>query len=453
MNRWQSVLTVLIASLLVSGPAAGQTQAASASTVIEGATVIDGVSDSPIDDAVIVLEGERIQSVGKRGSVAAPNSAAKINAAGKTIVPGMIGLHGHVGRSEGVEMSEENFNRARIQRDANQYLYYGITHLLSLGHDREAIFGFLAEQRAGKTTGARLYTVGLGFAAKGGFPTNPYIYRPSTPAEARAMAQQALAKHPRFLKLWVDNRRGTAPKLTPELYAPILEEARKQGVKVVAHIYALDDAKELMRRGVVALVHSVQDREVDDEFLRLAKQNGVLQLTTLGGIRRNLDYAEGAPFLNEPGLRVLFPAKLLETLAGNQYREKMAKDSDLALIRSQYEMAAKNAKKVAEAGITIAIGTDSGLATAFPGFWEHREMELLVHAGLTPMQAIRAATLNGARFLGVDRDYGSLAPGKVADLVVLNANPLSDITNSRKIDSVWLNGKPVDRAALAAGRD
>ena len=113
--------------------------------------------------------------------------------------------------------------------------------------------------------------------------------------------------------------------------------------------------------------------------------------------------------------------------------------------------AAKNARKIADAGIPIAVGTDSGLVGSFPGLWEHREMELLVEAGLTPMQALQAGTITGARFLGVDRDYGSLEPGKVADFVVLRANPLEDIRNTRQIESIWMNGKQIDRSALTSG--
>lgn len=420
--------------------------------VLEGARVIDGVSSAPMEDAVLLLEGERIRSVGRRGSVPIPNGATKINAAGKTIIPGLISLHGHVGRTEGMEADEELFNRARIQRDANQYLYYGFTHVLSLGHDREAIYGFLADQRAGKTTGARLYTAGLGFGAKGGWPANPYVHRPTTPAEARAMARQELAHHPSFLKMWVDDRLGQSPPFPPEITGPILEEARQQGVRVTAHVYYLADAKELIRRGVAALAHSVQDQEVDEEFLRLAKQNGVVQMATLSGIRKNLDYLENASFLNDPGLPRLFPAKMLETLRSPAYRDSVAKNSNLDLIRRQSEMAARNTKKIAAAGIPIAVGTDSGLVGSFPGLWEHREMALLVQAGLTPQQALQAATIVGAKFLGVDRDYGSLAPGKVADFLVLNANPLADITSTRKIEAVWMNGKRVDRAALPSAK-
>ena len=451
MKHWQYGVAVVTLSLLLLAHCSAQPRAASGVTVLEGATVIDGVSSAPIEDAVLVIEGERIRSLGRRGSVEVPNDATRINAAGKTILPGLISLHGHVGRTEGIEANEEYFNRARIQRDANAYLYYGLTHVLSLGHDREAIFAFLADQRAGKTTGARLYTAGLGFGAKNGWPRNPYVHRPTNPAEARAMARQELANRPGFLKLWVDDRLGQSPPFPPEVYGPILEEARQQGVRATAHVYYLTDAKELMRRGVAALAHSVQDQEVDQEFLALAKQNGVVQILTLTGIRKNVDYVENPDFLSDAALRVLFPAPVLAVFASKGYRDSLAKDFDLNLIRRQSEVAAKNAKKIADAGLSVAVGTDSGLVGSFPGLWEHREMELLVEAGLTPLQALQAATVNGARFLGIDRDYGSLEPGKVADFLVLSANPLSDMTRTRQIEAVWMNGKQVDRSALASG--
>lgn len=450
MKHWQSGIAVVVLSFLVA-QCSPPPRPASGVIVLEGATVIDGVSSAPIEDAALVIEGERIRSVGARGSLSVPDGATRINAAGKTILPGLISLHGHVGRTEGIEANEEYFNRERIQRDANQYLYYGLTHVLSLGHDREAIFEFLADQRAGKTTGARLHTAGLGFGAKNGWPRNPYVHRPTSAEEARAMARQELANRPPFLKLWVDDRLGQSPPFPPEIYGPILEEARQQGVRVTAHVYYLRDAKELMRRGVAALAHSVQDQEVDQEFLELARQNGVVQILTLAGIRKTVDYVENPEFLADSSLRLLFPAAVLETFASKGYRDALAKDFDLNLIRRQSEVAAKNSKKIADAGIPIAVGTDSGLVGSFPGLWEHRELELLVKAGLTPMQAFQAATLAGARFLGVDRDYGSLAPGKVADFLVLNANPLSDMTRTRQIEAVWMNGKQVDRSALASG--
>ena len=190
-------------------------------------------------------------------------------------------------------------------------------------------------------------------------------------------------------------------------------------------------------------------KEVDEEFLALAKETGVTQVTTLIGHYGNLTFPQDTSYLDHPGVPLMIPADALETLRSEEYQNEMAAGPGMERSRGFYETALKNAAAVAAAGIPIAVGTDSSGASRVQGLWEHREMEHLVKAGLTPMQAIQAATVNGARMLGVEDKYGTLQPGKVADLIVLDANPLSDITNSRKIDAVWMNGQPVDRAALA----
>ena len=187
---------------------------------------------------------------------------------------------------------------------------------------------------------------------------------------------------------------------------------------------------------------------MDEEFLALAKVNGVTQVATLVGHYGNLTYPQDTSFLDDPGVPLMVPADALETLRSKEYQNQQAQSPTRERSRRQYETALKNTAAIAAAGIPIAIGTDSSGASRVQGLWEHREMEHLVKAGLTPMQAIQAATANGAKLLGVDDKYGTLEPGKVADFVVLNANPLSDITNSLQIDAVWMDGKPVNRAAL-----
>jgi len=448
---WHLPMLPALFLMLVACQSSRQESPASEITVIEGATIIDGVADTPIEDAILVIEGETIRSLARRGTFQPPANARTVNATGKTIMPGMINLHGHVGRTEGMDSLTENFTLERVQRDANVYLYYGVTHVLSLGHDLESIADFLAAQQAGRTSGARVYTAGLGFGAKGGWPNNPYVHRPTTPEEAHALARKELGKHPQVIKIWVDDREGQAPKLPPEIYGPIIEEARKAGVHVAVHAYNLEEVKDLIRRGVTFLAHSILDKEVDEEFLTLAKEKGVLVVPTLSAHDVNLAYADGAPFLDDPGLALLFPASVLEILGSQEYQGTLARDPQMDTWHRYYATAVRNTVKIAAAGIPIALGTDSGLVRRFPGLWEHREMELLVQAGLTPMQAIQAATINGAKFLGLDHDYGTLSPGKVADFLVLDADPLSDITNSRKIDSVWMNGKAVDRAAFTSG--
>ena len=451
MKKWHSIIVLSVVFFLASCQPAQQTDPAPEITVIEGATVIDGVSDTPIEDAVIVIAGDTIQSIGSRGSVEPPPGARTIDATGKTILPGIFNLHGHVAMSEGFDRRMDNYTRERVQRDANSYLYYGVTHSVSLGLDQEPMMGFQADQRAGLAGGARLYSAGLGFAAMDGWEPAGVeeINRPTTPEEARAMVQQELAKGSDVLKIWVDDRLGELPKITPELYGAIIDEAHRNNLKVLAHMFYLEDAKELMRRGLDALAHSVRDKEVDEEFLALAKETGVTQVTTLIGHYGNLTFSQDTSYLDDPGVPLMIPADALETLRSEEYQNEMAAGPGMERSRGFYETALKNAAAVAAAGIPIAVGTDSSGASRVQGLWEHREMEHMVKAGLTPMQAIQAATVNGARMLGVEDKYGTLQPGKVADLIVLDANPLSDITNSRKIDAVWMNGQPVDRAALA----
>ena len=450
MNR-KAYLTLLASLFLVAcQPTTTPESQDSTIVVIEGATVIDGMSSTPIENAVIVIEGDTIRAIGSSGSVEVPPNAQTVDATGKTIIPGIFNLHAHLARSEGMESGDQFYNRERIQRDANRYLYYGITHMVSLGIDQEPMIGFLADQRAGRTGGARLYSAGYGFSAKDGWiPNNPNLNRPTTPEEARQLVQElAQKRQPDVIKIWVDDRRGELPKLTPELYGAIIEEAHNQGIKVMAHMYYLEDTKELIRRGVDGLAHSVRDQEVDDEFLRLAKENGVTQVATLAGHSSRIAYADGPDFLDDPALPVLFPALVLETVSGQEYQANLANSPNLERAREVYATAAKNLARVAAAGIPIAVGTDSGWPGQFQGLWEHREMELMVKAGLTPMQAIQAATINGARFLGLEDQYGTLEPGKIADLIVLSADPLKDIRNSRKIDEVWMNGERVNRAEL-----
>ena len=441
--------------LLVISAACQRSDTPSSFTVIEGATVIDGVSSEPIPDAVILIEGTMVRSVGPREEVSIPGNAQRINAAGKTIIPGIFCMHEHIAMAEGMERKAEFYNRERIQRDANAYLYYGVMHAVSLGIDLEPMQGFLADQRAGRAGGARMYSAGLGFATPDGWQPAGYndINRPRTANEAREMVQREVeTKKPDLIKIWVDDQNGTLPKIPPALYGAIIEEAHVHNLPVFAHLRYLDDAKELIRRGVDVLAHQVRDKEVDEEFLELAKARGIAVLPLLAGAQADIAYAEGASFLSDPGLPVLFPASVLQTLGSKEYQEGIARSRTFANSQKDYEIASRNTAKIAAAGIPIAVGSDSGSPGRFPGLWEHREMELLVKAGLTPMQAIQAATINGARILKLDGQYGSLAPHRAADFIILNGDPLTDITNSRKIDSVWMNGKQVDRNALAPPR-
>jgi len=448
-------------------------------TVIEGMTLIDGVSDAAIQDAVMVIDNGTVRSVGKRGSVPIPAGAQRINAAGKTIMPGIIALHAHIGRNRAdlyptlidkqvmawgpgaVPQSRES-----IQRAANAYLYYGVTHNISLGYDQQPMIDFMLEQRAGRVGGAEIYSAGTGYAVKEYRPEDPDLHRPTTPEEARAMVRMEAEKNLgpiSFTKLWVDDSRAL-PKLTPDVYGAIIDESHKYRKKAVVHTFSLEDGKELMRRGIDAITHTVQ-QPVDDEYLRLARQHNVTMIFDILRANTSIDY------LDDPRLPLLFPPSVLQAVREHERQERAADNSNLentrkiiaaareAGITGQIyattnldeinELSLRQAAKMAAAGITFAIGSDSGEPQNVSGQSEHREMETLVKGGIPPMQVLKAATANGAKFLGLERTHGTLTPGKVANFLVLNANPLVNIRNSRNIDAVWVNGRPVDRTALA----
>jgi imidazolonepropionase-like amidohydrolase len=423
-----------------------------ATTIVEGARIIDAVSSAPIDDAVIEIQDGAIRHIGKRGSFAIPSGATRVSLAGKTIIPGLFNVHVHIGKSASDEYSSGT-GVSQVQRVANRHLYYGVTHIMSLGLDGPEMDAFQAEQRAGRTTGAHVSFAGYGFSAKSGWTPKQLqggdLHRPTTTEDARAMVRQEIARTVDVIKIWEDDSHGELPKFSPELYGAIIDEAHKNGRKVFTHMFMLEDAKELMRRGLDVLAHSVRDKEVDDEYLRLAKEKHVTQITGLVGHGAEFVYTERPAFLDDPGLPRLYAKSLLTMVGSAEYEKKIADNPALAVVRREFAIAQKNVSKVAAAGIPIAIGTDAGAPGNFHGLWDHREMELLVKAGLTPLQALQAATINGARVLGMDQRFGSLQAGKAADFVVLSADPLADITNTRKIDAVWVGGRPVDRAALA----
>jgi imidazolonepropionase-like amidohydrolase len=339
-----------------------------------------------------------------------------------------------------------------VERNADRYLFYGFTHVMSLGLDGPAMDAYLANQKAGRTTGARVLFAGFGFSQKGGWQAqNPNLHRPDTPDEARVMVRQEIARNVDGIKFWFDDDHGKLPKLPADVYSAIVDEAHKNGRKVFCHEFRLDDSKELLRHGLDVLAHSIRDREVDDEFLQLARQRDVTYIPTLVGHASVYTFAERPAFLDDPGLPMLYSGALLSTLSSKENQEKVAADPRVPVVKQEVTIAEKNVAKVAAAGVNIAIGTDAGPGTVLFGLADHVEMESLVRAGMTPMQVIKAATINGARVLGLDKNYGTLQVGKAADFVVLTADPLANIANTRKIDSVWVGGKPVDRTALAKG--
>jgi imidazolonepropionase-like amidohydrolase len=379
-------------------------------TVFEGARVIVGDGTAPIENAVFVVEGSRFGAVGRAGQVKVPAGATRVNLAGKTVMPALIDTHTHMNAATRDALVDHLKNKAR----------FGTAVVMSLGTDP----GDVAFQVRGETVpgGAKLLTAGRGITSpEPGRTDVPYWI--TTPAEARKAVQELAAKKVDFVKIWVDDRDGKYKKLTPELYTAVIDEAHKNGLRVTAHIFSLDDAKGLLKAGLDAFAHSVRDRDIDDEFVALMKARPNVVLVP-----------------NLPDRGVATDMSWLQGSISNEELQKLQKGAtDRPQAQAAFGIQARNLAKLNTAGVKIALGTDGGVV------WSpHVEMEDMVAAGMTPQQVIVASTRNAAEFLRL-KDHGTVATGKVADFLVLDANPLDDIKNTRKISAVYLRGAAVPK--------
>jgi imidazolonepropionase-like amidohydrolase len=413
--------------------------------VLRGALLIDGTGRSPIENSVLVIQGANIVATGKAGAVSIPKDAELRDMSGKTIMPTLVNLHGHLGlTTNGVDSVGGNYTEENVRRQLKKYLSYGVATIASFGEDKDVIFELRDAQHAGKLEGARLFTAGRGFAEANSRPNPEDVrYHPKTPDEARADVREVAAHHPDYLKMWVDDNHGRNPKMQPEIYQAIIDEAHREHVRVFAHEFYLADAKGLLAAGIDGFAHSVRDQPVDNEFIQAMKARDVFLVPTLVREEVMFIYAQGGKWLNDPFFQAGVDPGVLTTLESPAFTDKTRRDPDLGKYEPGLEMAKKNLKTLYDAGVKIAFGTDSGIPSRFSGYFEHRELQLMVEAGLTPMQAIVAATRTNAGILKQERDFGTLERGRQADFLVLDASPLQDIRNTEKLSAVWQAGKTV----------
>ena len=437
------MLTVCLACPRAAAQAPTQTK--DRPVVLKGARLIDGTGRPPIENSVLVIEGSQIVAAGKAGAVSIPKDAAVQDVTGKTIMPALINLHGHLGLSNnGADSAAGHYTEENVAKQLNKYLSYGVATVASFGQDEDLVFSIRADQRAGKIGGSRLFTAGRGFLEYTG-KSNPtdHRYRPQNLEEARADVRELAAHHPDYLKMWVDDGLGHGTKIKPEIYRAIIDEAHKQHIRVFAHEYYLADAKALLAAGLDGFAHSIRDQAVDNELIMAMKSRGVFLIPTLVRDETLFAYADNVKWIDDPFFQSGLEPGALTIIRSPQTVGKFRQDPDIAKYRAGLEMAKKNLKALSDAGVKIAFGTDSGIPTRFPGYLEHRELQLMVEAGLTPMQAIVAATGTNAEILGGTKQFGTLQAGRAAEFILLDANPLDDIRNTEKLSAVWQAGKPV----------
>src|SRR5579862_639968 len=445
------VISVIVLSVVIASPSASG-QVKPKQIALKGARLIDGRGGPAIEHSILIIEGDHIVAAGSEATVSIPTGADVRDVSGKTIMPALINLHGHLGLSaNGADSVAGHYTQENVVKQLNKYLSYGVATVASFGQDEVEIYKIRDAQRAGTLGGARFYTAGLGFLEYTG-KSNPadHRYRPQTPEEARADVRELAAHHPDYMKMWVDDGLGHGVKIKPEIYQAIIDEAHKQHIRVFAHEFYLGDAKALLAAGIDGFAHSIRDQSVDQDLIQAMKARGVFLIPTLVRDEVLFAYADNLKWLDDPFFQRGYAPEAVALVRSPANVEKGRKDPDIAKYREGLEMAKKNLKTLSEAGVKIAFGTDSGIPTRFPGYFEHRELQLMVEAGLTPMQAIVAATGTNAEILGGAKEFGTLQAGRKADFLVLDANPLADIHNTEKLAAVWQSGKIVPSVSAKA---
>jgi imidazolonepropionase-like amidohydrolase len=397
-----------LALLIAAAPLAAQTKA------FTGATLIDGTDRAPVRNATIVVRDGKVVSAG--AGVAVPAGAERIALDGKFVMPGLVNAHGHV---NGLP-------------DLNTYAAYGVTSVFSLGGEPDAVVAARGAQASPTLNRSRVWVAGP-------------VLGPRNVDEAKAQVSGVAAMKADIVKIRVDDNLRTTAKMTPEVYKAVISEAHRLGMRVAVHLYYLADAKDIIASGGDLVAHSIRDAEVDDELIGALKKAGVCVSPTLMREVSTFVYESTPEWFSDP----LFTAHANpEWVAQGKdpARQQGVKNSASAKVyKAALPVAQKNMKKLLDAGVPIAMGTDTGPAGRFQGYFELMELELMAQAGLTPKQVLAAATREAARCMKIDGQVGTLEAGKWADFVALDANPLDNVSNARKISSVWIAGNRVAR--------
>jgi imidazolonepropionase-like amidohydrolase len=394
--------------------------AASAQTSIRaftGFTLIDGRDGRPTANATMVVRDGRIVAAGAASRVAIPAGAERIALDGQFVIPGLINAHGHVNDAE---------------RDLRVYAAYGVTTVFSLGGEQAPVFAARAAQSTPSLARTRVYVSGP-------------VLSPRSPDEARAQVAELAAQRVDFVKIRVDDNLGTSQKMAPEVYRAVIDEAHRRGLRVAVHLFYLADARDVLDAGADFIAHSVRDTDVDAGVITALKAGGVCLSPTLMREVSTFIYESTPDFFADPFFLAHANPQWVASLQEPARQEAVRASASAQRYKAALEVASRNVKKLHDAGVPIAMGTDTGPTGRFQGYFELLELERMVKAGLTPAEALASATRDAARCMKVDRDLGTLEAGKWADFVVLDADPLADIRNVRTISSVWIAGNRVAR--------
>lgn len=424
------LLAAFLSSLLLFSCSERTTDSGKDSIALVGADIIDGKGGEPIRGGVLLIRHGRIVSVGSVNQIRIPADADIVNVSSKTIIPGIINTHGHVGDVKGIEPG--HYSPGNILDQLALYARYGVTTVVSLGGDRPDAEPIRAVVDTSAAPGhARLYVAGT-------------VITGETPGEAIAMVDNNFDMGVDLMKIRVDDNLGSTAKMPEVVYKAVIKRSHELDLPLAAHLYYLDDAKSLIRSGADFIAHSVRDQQVDAALIHLLKERNVCYCPTLTRELSTFVYEEVPDFFNDPFFLREVDTSILRKLKDTQYQLQVKSSRSAQTYKRSLETALENLKILSDSGVTLAFGTDSGVAGRFQGYFEHLEMKMMSDAGLTPMEILLSATGNAARCLNL-KDVGTLEANKYADFIVLDDDPLADISNTRSISAVWIGGREIQR--------
>ena len=418
-----SLLTLSGLLLILSAPLSAN----EGSLAFVGARIIDGTANAPIEDGVLVITDGRIRSVGPRDAVTIPEDAQQIDVSGKTIMPGLINAHGHVGGTLGLGGGQ--YNTGNLLRQLGLYARYGITTVNSLGGDEEQGFALRNSQFDSDLDRARIFVAGS-------------VVVGDSEQAIRDEVNRNADMGANFIKVRVDDNLGATQKMPRNLFDALVDQAHIRRLPVAVHLFYLEDAKYILNAGADLIAHSIRDLPVDSEFIRLIKDKGICYIPTLTREVSTFVYESEPEFFSDPYFLKEADPAILEELKTPERQSRMRNSRSAQGYKLALQVAMANIGALNDVGVKIAMGTDTGPPARFQGYFEHMEMQMMVEAGMSPLDAIRASTGIAADCINVG-DVGTLEPGKWGDLIVLAANPAEDIENTKSIESVWIAGNRV----------